>query len=67
MRTLEQAVAQKPDDPGFRYRLGLALARSGRDAAAREAFTRALATGSFPEAEQARAELARLGSDRRQP
>jgi Flp pilus assembly protein TadD len=61
--SLEQAVAREPENPGFRYRLGVALARSGREADARNAFRAALAHGAFPEAERARAELARLGAD----
>jgi Flp pilus assembly protein TadD len=59
-QVLAEAVARKPDDPGFRYRLGLALARTGHEAEARDAFEQALSHGPFPEAEQARAELARL-------
>ena len=59
--SLEQAVAREPGVPGFRYRLGLALSRSGREAEARQAFRAALAHGDFAEAEHARTELARLG------
>jgi len=57
--SLRQAVARDPANPGFRYRLGLALARSGRPAEARDAFREALAAGPFPEADLPRAELAR--------
>lgn len=52
-----QAVALDPANPGFRYRLGLAYARSGRETEARAAFEEALSGGPFPEAE---AELARI-------
>jgi len=58
--SLERAVAARPDEPGFRYRLGLALARAGRAAEAGEAFRAALEAAPFPEADAARRELARL-------
>ncbi|MBW2316626.1 MAG: tetratricopeptide repeat protein [Deltaproteobacteria bacterium] len=60
IEAFSQAVAHASDNPGFRFRLGLALARAGREPEAREAFRAALAAGPFPEAEQARTELARL-------
>jgi tetratricopeptide (TPR) repeat protein len=56
----EQAVAQRPDSPSMRYRLGLALSRSGDTARASEEFETALEAGNFPEAEDARHELAQL-------
>jgi len=62
LESLTEAVAQDPAEPGYRYRLGLALARAGRDAEAREAFHAALSAGPFPDAERARTELARLGN-----
>ena len=58
--TLEQAVARTPDEAGFRYRLGVALDRAGRDAEARTAYQAALAQGAFPEAAAAREALSRL-------
>ena len=60
IESFTEAVAQDPDQPGFRYRLGLGLARAGRKPEAREAFRAALAAGPFAEAQQARTELARL-------
>ena len=56
----DQAVAQRPDSPSMRYRLGLALSRSGDSARARDELEAALEAGSFPEAEDARRELAQL-------
>lgn len=60
-QVLADAVARAPENPGFRYRLGLALARTGREDEARRAFEAALERAPFPEADRARAELARLG------
>jgi Flp pilus assembly protein TadD len=60
---LEAAAAKRPDSGSIRYRLGVALSAAGEDERAREEFRKALAAGSFPEAEEARRELARL--DRR--
>jgi tetratricopeptide (TPR) repeat protein len=57
---LEQAVAQRPDSPSMRYRLGLALSRSGDPARARDELEAALEAGAFPEAEDAQRELAQL-------
>lgn len=56
----EQALAGRPDSQLMRFHLGLALARSGERERAVEALRAALAPGSFPDAEAARAELARL-------
>jgi len=58
--TLERALAQDPDNPSIRYRLGTVLAREGQSERAAKLLEEALAAGSFPEAESARAELARL-------
>jgi tetratricopeptide (TPR) repeat protein len=55
-----EALGLAPEYATARYHLGLALAARGRDAEAREALRVALATGAFPEASDARAELARL-------
>ncbi len=57
-----RALEQRPELASVRYRLGLALAQQGEDAEAREAFRTALAAGPFPEADAARAALAKLES-----
>jgi tetratricopeptide (TPR) repeat protein len=56
----EQAVAERPDSPSMRYRLGLALSRSGDADRAREEFEAALEAGIFPESEDTRRELSQL-------
>lgn len=64
---LERAVAALAAATGdrssasIRYRLGTALEKAGEIERARESFEAALAQGDFPEAAEARAELARLG------
>ena len=58
--TFERARALDAQSPSIAYRLGLALLRSGDRTRAAELFREALAAGSFPEAESARAELAKL-------
>jgi Flp pilus assembly protein TadD len=55
---LERAVEAAPDAPSMRYRLALALERSGDPQRARTMLESALATGSFPEADDARRRLA---------
>jgi tetratricopeptide (TPR) repeat protein len=57
---LEQAVAIDANSASIRYRLGSALEKAGEKERAKETFAAALALGDFPEAEAARAELARL-------
>jgi tetratricopeptide (TPR) repeat protein len=57
---LEMAVEAGTDDPSIRYRLATALDRSGDAQRAREMLQIALESGSFPEAEAARRDLARL-------
>lgn len=57
---LEEAAAADPGSASIRYRLGSALAKAGEVEKARASFQAALAKGDFPEAEAARAELARL-------
>jgi tetratricopeptide (TPR) repeat protein len=57
---LEQAVEKRSDSPSIRYRLGVALEKAGDKERAREMLQTALATGAFPEADDARRELARL-------
>jgi tetratricopeptide (TPR) repeat protein len=59
---LEAAVDRAPDSPSIRYRLGRALQQAGNPARAREMLQSAIAAGSFPEAEDARRQLAQLGS-----
>jgi len=58
--SFEASLERRPDSPSVRYRMALALARKGDDASARESLTRALESTQFPEAQAARAELARL-------
>jgi tetratricopeptide (TPR) repeat protein len=60
---LETAAAKRPDSASIRYRLGAALSQAGDEQRARQVLQEALAAGSFPEADEARRELARL--DRR--
>ena len=55
-----EAIAARPDSASIRYRLGMALDRSGESEEAREMLRTALGTGNFPEAEEAKRELARL-------
>ena len=57
---LEQAVSAAPDSAALRYRLGAALAESNQPAKAREALQKALETGDFAEAEEARKLLGTL-------
>jgi tetratricopeptide (TPR) repeat protein len=58
---LRAVLAADANDPAAHYHLGRALARSGDVDAARNELKKALAGDPFPEAEAARAELARLG------
>jgi tetratricopeptide (TPR) repeat protein len=62
VEALTRALELRPEVAMARYRLGLALAAQGDDPGARKAFSEVLATGALPEpeAESARAELARL-------
>jgi tetratricopeptide (TPR) repeat protein len=57
---LEQAVEARSDSPSIRYRLALALRQSGDQERAREMLQAAIDAGAFPEAEQARRELAQI-------
>jgi len=61
-RAFERALERDPEMPSVRYRLGVAYARLGRRAAAREALRTALEAGTLPddEAAAAREELAQL-------
>ena len=58
--SFEASLERRPDSPSVRYHMALAQARKGDDASARESLTRALESAGFPEAQDARAELARL-------
>lgn len=60
-KALLEAIRLVPDRPTSHYYLGLALLEGGRNGPARVAFERALALGDWPGAEEARAELAKLG------
>src|SRR5262249_50100560 len=57
---LEAALAREGDSPSIRYRLGRALQQAGNPQRAREMLAAAVAAGNFPEAEDARRELAQL-------
>ena len=57
---LEKALEGRKDSPSIRYRLGTALSQAGEEERAREMLTRALESGSFPEADDARRVLAQL-------
>jgi Flp pilus assembly protein TadD len=58
---LEEAAQGPTASPSIRYRLGVALLQTGEKARAREMLQAAVAAGSFPEADDAQRELARLG------
>ena len=60
VESLERAVAAAPESASIRYRLGVALGRQGETQRARSMLEQALAAGPFPEAEQARQQLAAL-------
>jgi len=57
---LEKALADGDSSPSIRYRLGTALSQTGDTQRAREMLSGALEAGPFPEAEEARRQLARL-------
>ena len=57
---LEKALEISPDSPSIEYRLGVALSATGQTERAREVLTKALGSGAFPEADEARAALARI-------
>jgi tetratricopeptide (TPR) repeat protein len=58
--TLEQAVEARSESPSIRYRLGIALLKAGDPDRAREMLQSAISAGAFPEAAEARRELAQL-------
>lgn len=55
-----EAIAARPDSASIRYRLGMALDQAGQAEEAREMLRTALGAGDFPEADDAKRELARL-------
>jgi uncharacterized protein HemY len=57
---LEAALARQGSSPSIRYRLGRALQQAGNPERAREMLQAAVAAGDFPEAEDARRQLAQL-------
>lgn len=57
---LGKALEARPDSPSIEYRLGVALAGMGDKEEARAILTKALEAPAFPEADAARAELAKL-------
>jgi tetratricopeptide (TPR) repeat protein len=59
LKALTRAIERRPEASSARYRLGLAYAAHGDESRARELFLHVIEIGA-PEAEQARAEIARL-------
>jgi tetratricopeptide (TPR) repeat protein len=57
---LEKAVANDEVSPSIRYRLGTALTQTGDTERAKEMLSSALEAGPFPEADEARRQLAQL-------
>lgn len=57
---LSEALRLRPNAASIRYRLGVALAAGGEKEKAAEMLEKALESTIFPEADEARAELARL-------
>ncbi len=60
VEVLDRALAIGGKSPSIYYRLGTALGRSGETERAREMLKRALEAGAFPEADDARRQLAQL-------
>jgi predicted Zn-dependent protease len=60
--SLSKAIERRPSYATAQYHLGLALVQKGDKDGARSALRAALGAGEFPEADQARAELAKLES-----
>jgi Flp pilus assembly protein TadD len=63
LRLLRRALELRPDSPGTRYQLALALIEADKPDAARKALEAALATGEFDQSAQAREALTRLTLD----
>lgn len=62
IESFNKALALQPDSASIRFRLGLALAKAGSNDQARAALERAIGGSVFPELDDAKAELARLGN-----
>lgn len=60
VRAYQRGVSAAPDDASLRYRLGVAEAADGNQAAAAKAFKAALERGGFAEEDEARTRLAQL-------
>ncbi|MBW2390671.1 MAG: tetratricopeptide repeat protein, partial [Deltaproteobacteria bacterium] len=60
IESFNKALELRPDSASIRYRLGVALLKAGSGQQARTALERAIGGGSFPELDDAKAELARL-------
>ncbi|MCS5635628.1 MAG: tetratricopeptide repeat protein [Myxococcota bacterium] len=60
VKILGRALELRPDSASIQFRLGVALGADGNLEAAEEMLGKALRTPNFPEAEEARAELAKL-------
>jgi tetratricopeptide (TPR) repeat protein len=60
VKILSRALELRPDSASIQFRLGVALGAEGNLQAAEEMLGKALRTPNFPEAEAARAELAKL-------
>ena len=58
--TFEKALEEQTDSPSIRYRLATALNKAGEVERAREMLRIALDSGTFPEAEAAKRQLALL-------
>lgn len=58
--SFRRALELRPDAPSIRYRLGLALAAGGDNPGALRELQASLGQGAFPEADAARAQIARL-------
>lgn len=68
VESFRRALADRPDAPSIRYRLGLALQRTGDTGQALQEIEASLASGTeFPEADEARAEAARLRQAQGEP
>ncbi len=63
VESFEASLEADPDSPSVRYRLAMAQSQAGDAASARVNLAKALEDESFPELQQARAELARLESN----
>ena len=60
IESFKKALELRPDSASIRYRLGVALSKAGSDKQARAALEQAIGGSTFPELDDAKAELARL-------